>query len=195
MLSLPLSNVDSNYPSYYIVFEDGKILNTNSGKFLKIDEHNRYSLDYIGKAKPVHRSITKIYKALFNKSYHGVDTTINLPNETWLEVEGSREAYYISNYGRVKSYANHASPRILIPYIKDRKKPYFFVDLWQDGEHKTYSLSRLVAKHFLQDTYSEDKEVHHKDGNSLNNAAENLACLTREEHLAEHNKVSNNAKV
>ena len=37
MLSIPLNTIDPLYPSYYIVYEDGRILNTNSGRFLKID--------------------------------------------------------------------------------------------------------------------------------------------------------------
>lgn len=192
MRSLPLNTVDPLFASYYLVFEDGKILNTNTGKYLKIDKYNRYSLDYIGSSKPVHRSIRKIYKSLFDKAYHGEDTTIDLPNEQWKEVEGSKQSYYVSNYGRIKSYATHANPRILSPYIKDKARPYLFIDIWSNGSTVTWSVSRLVAKHFLSDTYSEDKEIHHKDGNSLNNAAENLACLTREEHLAEHRKVSSN---
>ena len=31
-------------------------------------------------------------------------------------------------------------------------------------------------------------DIHHKDGNKLNNKIENLECLTREEHKARHKK-------
>lgn len=188
MLSLPLSLVDERYPSYYLVYEDGRIENTNTGKFLKMDANHRYSLDYIGSKKPVHRSIRKIYKALFNKCYHGVDTTVSLADEQWREIEDSQGGYYVSNYGRIKSYASHANARILTPYIKDKTSPYLFIDVWANGTTKTYALGRLVAKYFLPDSYSEDKEVHHKDCNTFNNHVTNLVCLTREEHLEAHRK-------
>lgn len=192
MLSIPLNTIDPLYPSYYIVYEDGRILNTNSGRFLKIDSQNRYSLDYIGKDKPVHRSIRKIYKALFNKAYHGLDTTIDLADEEWKEIEGTNEAYYISNYGRIKSYMKHANPRILNPYFKSVSKPYLYIDISIDGQMVTFPLSRLVAKHFLADTYSAEKDVHHKDCNPLNNHVSNLECLSKEEHLKRHGKVQSN---
>lgn len=193
MLSMPLNTIDPLYASYYIVYEDGRIFNTNSGKFLKIDGQNRYSLDYIGKERPVHRSIRNIYKELFNKPYHGQDNTVNLPNEEWKEVDGSNQTYYVSNYGRIKSYNTHANPRILNPYIKNPNRPYLSIELHIDGVSQCFLVSRLVAKHFLSDTYSEEKEVHHKDCNTLNNHVSNLECLTREEHLEIHRKLQTNA--
>ena len=133
MYSIPLNNLDPLYASYYILNEDGTILNTNSGKLLKMDCQNRYSLDYIGKTRPVHRSIRTLYKQAFNKAYHGEDKTESLPDEEWKEIQGTNESYYISNYGRIKSYATHANPRILNPYIRNSKSPYLSIDIVIDG--------------------------------------------------------------
>lgn len=37
-------------------------------------------------------------------------------------------------------------------------------------------------------------EVHHIDGNNLNNLKSNLTCLTREEHIEAHRKLKNQGK-
>lgn len=194
MKSLPLNAINPLYASYYILYEDGRILNTNSGKYLKMDCQNRYSLDYIGKDRPVHRSIRALYKQAFNKSYHGEDKIENLPDEQWKEIQGTNESYYISNYGRVKSYAKHVNPRILKPFIT-RCSPYLSIDISIDGQDKTFLVHRLVAMYFLPDTYSDDKEVHHKDHNTLNNHVSNLECLTKQEHYDKHRQVQDNAKL
>lgn len=188
MKSLPLTMIDKNYPSYYLLFEDGSLLNTKSGKYLKMDEQNRYSLNYAGSPRPVHRAVRKLYLSLFGRAYHGKDYNLDIEGEEWLEIEGSKGAYYISNFGRVKSYCKHVNPRLLNPYVRKSNEPYLSVDIWIDGNCKTYLIHRLVAKHFLPDTYSEEKEVHHKDKNPCNNHVSNLLCVTREEHQQLHNR-------
>ena len=60
-----------------------------------------------------------------------------------------------------------------------------YIDLVIDGSVVTYTISRLVAKHFI-DSYSEDKDVHHIDCNTMNNHASNLMCVTRKEHAHLH---------
>lgn len=192
MKSIPLTVADPLYSSAYIMFEDGRVMNTNTGKYIKMDEHNRISVPHANYSRPVHRSIRPLYKALFGRCYHGTDNTIDLPNEQWIEVEGSKGAYYISSYGRVKSYIKHSNPQILTPRAKVKDSPYLSVDLSIDGVIYSFLVHRLVAKHFLPDTYSEDKEVHHKDGNALNNKVDNLLCLTREEHIKIHSRSDNN---
>ena len=48
-------------------------------------------------------------------------------------------------------------------------------------EKKNVLVHRLMAKHFIGDL--QDKEVNHKDGNKLNNCAENLEWVTRAENI------------
>lgn len=117
-------------------------------------------------------------------------------NEVWKDIKGFEGLYQVSNYGRVKS-----SARLIIrtTYGKDSSYPvpekiraqgltrggYLFVPLTKNGKSYGKRVNRLVAQAFLPD-YSEEKEVHHIDGDITNNAATNLECLSAKEHHDEH---------
>lgn len=85
----------------------------------------------------------------------------------------------------------HANPVILNPYIKNKEKPYLSIDVFIDDIKETYLVHRLVAKHFLTDSYDESKDVHHKDGNKLNNSSINLIVLSKDEHIKLHSNKNN----
>lgn len=53
---------------------------------------------------------------------------------------------------------------------------------------KLCRIHRLVAQYFC-DNFSTEKEVHHKDLNTRNNKADNLICLTQEQHIELHKKI------
>lgn len=57
------------------------------------------------------------------------------------------------------------------------------------SELKLLAIHRLVAEHFC-DNFTKDKEIHHKDKNRRNNRADNLLCLTKEQHIEEHKKIN-----
>lgn len=56
--------------------------------------------------------------------------------------------------------------------------------VWVDGK-KVRAHRHIMAQH-LGRTLSADEEVHHRDHNPLNNNIENLAVLSRAEHIALH---------
>ena len=92
--------------------------------------------------------------------------------EIWKDIKQYETYYQISNYGRVK---NVRTGKILIGDINNAG--YKRVCLYQPIK-KRFFIHRLVALHFC-DKYSEDLVVNHKDGNKLNNNAENLEWVTR----------------
>lgn len=98
--------------------------------------------------------------------------------------------YSISNHGNVKSNVGK-EPLLLQPNII---KGYEYVKLYSKdsnrmSEQKLRAIHRLVAQYFCDD-FDESKEVHHKDRNSRNNNADNLVCMTKEQHIEEHRKIN-----
>ena len=95
-------------------------------------------------------------------------------------MEQYKEVEYNGCYATVSNYGNSKTQI----YVYDGEA-YVYC-----GNSKTVKLSRLVAKAFPEicGKWFEGCEVHHKDHNPLNNNAENLIVLTKEEHLDIHRK-------
>lgn len=117
-------------------------------------------------------------------------TEYNLPNEIWKPIPDYEGLYEASNLGRVRSVHKKItysklhgkrvwSGRILHPKHGDEKIGYR-VDLWKNGEHKTFLVARLVCMSFKGKS---DLTVNHKDGDRLNNNIENLEWLTRADNI------------
>lgn len=99
--------------------------------------------------------------------------------------------YMVSNDGTVVSLGRviirNDGKRLTIPerIMKDRIMPngYVKVDMVSnDGERKTYSVHRLVAKYFIQNPYNHP-QVNHIDGNKRNNKVENLEWISARDNI------------
>ena len=96
-----------------------------------------------------------------------------LENESWCYYD---KDYDISDYGRIRhKFKKHF--RIISGSL--HKDGYVFVTL----HGKQYPLHRLVAKLWHPETYSEDWEVNHIDGNKQNNFANNLEWVTHKKNI------------
>lgn len=103
-------------------------------------------------------------------------------NETWLPVKDYEGLYEISNLGNIRSLKRHStSGKVLTPSMSRKRKGYLQVTLSKNDVHETKTIHRMVAKAFIPNP-NELQEVNHKDGNKLNNCAENLEWVTREEN-------------
>ena len=105
----------------------------------------------------------------------------------WKDIEGI-PGYQISSDGRVKSVeriiprgANFLpiKERILKPW--KRSKDYLSVGFRTNGQHKAYTVHRLVACTFIPNPENK-KEINHIDGNKENNSVENLEWVTPSEN-------------
>lgn len=94
----------------------------------------------------------------------------NLQNEEWKIIDGFDGMYLISNYGRLKSLKGKEE-RILKP--NNTKYGYQQVQLWKDGNLKTFQVHRLVAMSFIPNPNNYE-QVNHKDEVKTNNHVENL---------------------
>ena len=100
--------------------------------------------------------------------------------EFWKEIEGYEGLYWVSNKGRVKNKEN----RLLNGTLNSHG--YLVVGLSKNGESKKASIHRLVAMMFIPNrNKSVNSDVHHIDGNPLNNNINNLMWCTRKYNNSE----------
>ena len=100
--------------------------------------------------------------------------------EIWKQVHNYENRYAVSNYGRVKSLKKpHRSyEKILKPMLQCG---YHTVDLGDGVKIKRFLVHRLVCTAFWENKENKP-QVNHKDGNKLNNNADNLEWNTRSEN-------------
>lgn len=106
--------------------------------------------------------------------------------EQWKQIQGYPK-YMVSDYGRVKSFV-HKDEKILTPRIGKkhlksvRHLPYLYVALYNNGKPKGFLLHRLVAIHFIPNTYNLP-QVNHIDNNVSNNKIDNLEWVTPSQNV------------
>lgn len=118
--------------------------------------------------------------------------------EVWKEVPGYEGYYEISSFGRVRSADRNVIYRDgQVHFIKGRsRRPninnrgYYYLPLNKDGKHWYAKVHRLVAMAFLPNPLNLP-EVNHKDGNKLNNHADNLEWCTHSENHKHLYKMGN----
>lgn len=113
--------------------------------------------------------------------------------EIWKNIKDYEKLYQISNFGNVKSLSkfhktnkNYSS----IGYLSKEKilKPqlnyygYYVVNLSKNGKTKVIPIHKLVAMHFIKNI-NNYKIINHKDGNKLNNNADNLEWCTSKHNI------------
>lgn len=103
-------------------------------------------------------------------------------DEIWKLIPGFGGRYYVSNQGRVFSNGiNGGRPGIMKP--ANNGKGYLMVILCWGGVKEARSVHRLVAEAFVPGKTEERCCVNHKDGNGINDVAENLEWVTYSENM------------
>lgn len=168
------------YSSNYYITNTGCVFQIEPSKAIPKDKSNRVNIKDSNN-KPVRTSIKKLYRQVFNKEFC-VDNIQDLTGEQWREIPNTKGRYFVSNFGRVKSYCGHTSR--LLKYF-EQYSGYLEVSI--DGKKR--KIHQLVALCFCENKYKNIKtEVHHKDKNKRNNNAANLVILSVCEHHKLHNK-------
>lgn len=108
--------------------------------------------------------------------------------EIWKDIPGYEGYYQASNKGNIKSMLfqcnltgkKYPRERVLKQKIdKDKNKR---VELWKNGENKTWLVHRLIGITFLG-IPKEKMTINHKDGNRLNNNLDNLEWLSLADNI------------
>lgn len=116
--------------------------------------------------------------------------------EEWKDIPGFEEIYEASNLGRIRSKEGkttnsalhgecHWKQRILKQsYIKRKagENVDAKVTLWKDKKPHYYLVSRLIALSWITG-YTKGMTVNHKDGNPLNNNANNLEWVSLHDNI------------
>lgn len=122
-----------------------------------------------------------------------------MADETWLAVPGYEGRYEASAFGGVrgvtriihKATMRHGTRRKTAVY-QHRGRPlraslcnsgYLAVKLWNGHAYQTIMVHRIIASLFVPNPEGKPT-VNHKDGNKLNNAANNLEWMTTKENKA-----------
>jgi hypothetical protein len=99
--------------------------------------------------------------------------------EEWKAIAECNGQYYVSSYGRVKSF-KFGKERILKPgLIGDGYQAV--VICYASGKNKSERVHKLVALAFIKNLDNKP-QVNHKDGNKLNNHIDNLEWVTAAEN-------------
>ena len=101
---------------------------------------------------------------------------------------GEHPDYYALDSGEIIS-GKHGMLRMLVPH--EVKGGYLRVRVTHNGKSRGVLVHRLVAMTFCRREGARD-EVNHKDGNKLNNRADNLEWTTRGENLLHSYRVLGN---
>ena len=123
-----------------------------------------------------------------------------MENEIWRDIPGYEGYYQVSNLGQVRSLDRvvcdkNGKKRLHKGRTKARcqglTSPYLQTQLCTKSRARHFLIHRLVASAFLPD-WNPVLEVNHKDGNKLNNRADNLEMCTRKENY--QHAIANNLK-
>ncbi len=109
-----------------------------------------------------------------------IKTLFNM-KEIWRNIEGYRNLYKVSNYGRVKSLGNKKNRKEKIISLLKTEKGYLVAPLSKNGKSKRFKVHRLVAIHFIPNPENKP-EVNHIEGIKDDNRSWMLEWCTEEEN-------------
>lgn len=100
-----------------------------------------------------------------------------MDNEIWKDIPGYEGMYKISNLGRVLALNYNKTGKAIVRAQRINKQGYLYVNLWKNGQSKSFKTHRIVAIMFIPNPCNLP-QVNHKDENKLNNRADNLEWCT-----------------
>lgn len=111
-------------------------------------------------------------------------------NENWIDIDGYKELYKVSNLGRVLSMTKSVKGNWGKQIVRKEKLlksninrgGYAYVVLCKNNTQKTFTIHKLVALAFIPNVENK-KQVNHKDCDKQNNNVLNLEWNTAKENM------------
>lgn len=97
------------------------------------------------------------------------------PTEEWKDIIDYEGLYKISNKGRILSYGHYSKYGIV---NQTTNRGYFYITLYKDQIPTTFTVHRLIARHFIPNPEN-FPVVDHIDRNRQNNDISNLRWCTQ----------------
>ena len=184
-----MKKLNNGYADYYYLTEEGTIYNESEDRYILPDKRHQFKLKTINNT---HKTVAlkTLYKLIYNKPYCN-DHIESLDGEIWKVIEDTEGSYYVSSYGRIKSYSGY-NAILLKPY--PIQHGYLRVDISLNGQRHSKLVHRIVAAHFLPMPKHIDDQLHHIDGNNASNLASNLIWLSPNKHRMAHSQLNNEEK-
>jgi len=180
-----MKQINNGYADYYYLLRNGSLYNANTKKITQPNKEHIYVLRTTdNKRKKI--ALKTLYKLVYNETYCK-DSITDLDNEHWKVIDDTEGLYYISDKGRVKSLQGYEAIILKNSY---NNRGYARVDIIESGKRYTKLIHKLVAAAFLPLPEKFDMQLHHKDFNKKNNAADNLEFLTAADHAKKHSERS-----
>ena len=133
------------------------------------DKNNRLLIESARKKEEgLESKKERIQKCKFN-DYDG---------EIWKQILGY-ENYWVSNFGRVKSFDNYLKVYKLIALQKNINSGKLYVHLYKDSVRKAFQVARLVAHNFIDGHSEINNTVEHIDNDVQNNYYTNLKWVSQ----------------
>lgn len=140
-----------------------------------------YSQSNLSLCKSKCRIISNINCFLIDSSFSSNDL-VSLMGKVVVETEFFKNIdtdgiYQLSNLGRVRRTYKTREPKFLMPYIK--KSGWLCIKVKYNGRYQEKPIHRLVGELFVIKSSPDLDRVIHKNGNLVDNRADNLMWVTK----------------